>query len=189
MFSSSVPRVIKTSIVRRTNPVHTMYVRLHESILINSDHNPSKGFYVFQAPGCTSDKTRMLSQTWTSAEPAYDTTARVRGSAQLIPRSKFLSTGVTILNFRLESFQLDTCDLGKTLEPIANAFFPQNGGLLISESIGFDLTRSPRKHERKIQKVIGELREARWVSQAYTPYRLPHRLGHLDVVSAQLLRQ
>lgn len=172
-FSSSVPRVIKPVIVRQKNLVLTMYVRHHKSILIKSAHNPSKGFYVFRVPDCTPDKTQMLSQTWTSAKPAYDSPAQVRGSAQLIPRSKFLSTGVTILNFRLESFQLDTGDLGKTLEPIASAFFPQKSSLLISESIMFDLTQSPHKHKRNIQKVIKKLSKARWVSQTRILYAIP----------------
>jgi hypothetical protein len=58
-------------------------------------------------------------------QPLYPSLAKLRGSAQLIPRSKFLSDGIAILNLRLDVFHFDTGDLGKILEPFANAFFPE----------------------------------------------------------------
>ena len=60
-------------------------------------------------------------------EPLYGTPAKIRGSAQITPRAKFLSDSIAILNFRLDAFHLDTGDLGKILEPFANAFFPGDG--------------------------------------------------------------
>lgn len=91
--------------------------------------------------------------------PVYGTPAKVRGSARLIPRSKFLSNGVAILNFRLDHFHLDTGDLGKILEPFAAAFFPEDGnGLLIFEEIVYDLSQSQRAHNRKIRGIAEQLK-------------------------------
>lgn len=95
-------------------------------------------------------------------EPLYGSPAKIRGSTQLIPRSKFLGSGVAILNFRLDGFHLDTGDLGKILEIFATAFFSEeNSNLLIFEDIVFDLTRTQQKHDEKIRSVIGKLEAAR----------------------------
>jgi hypothetical protein len=55
------------------------------------DHNPRthsfKGFY--SRHGCTPEETQ-------TRLPVYGCPAKVRGSAQLLPRSKFLSAGVAI---------------------------------------------------------------------------------------------
>jgi hypothetical protein len=158
---------------RKANTVPTMCVWHHDvprwTILMTI--LTSKGFYFFQspqalcAPGFNSDKT----QTWTSGTPVFEYPAHIRGSSRLLPRSKFQSSGVAILNFCLSSFHRDTGDLGKTLEPFASAFFPkERNDLLIFESIEFDLYQSQHKHDRRIQKVSLKLRAARCVPQAGT---------------------
>ena|ERR1700761_3767742 len=118
------------------------------------DHNPCthsfKGFYVRH--GCTPEKTQ-------TRLPVYGCPAKVRGSPQILPRSKFLSAGVAILNVRLGNFHVDTADLGKILEPFAAAFFPKGGnGSLIFEDIVYDLTRSQHAHKRKTHKLAEQLK-------------------------------
>src|SRR6267142_1369986 len=54
---------------------------------------------------------------------AYESPATVRGSAQLIPCSKFFGEGVAILNFHLQSLDVDAGDLGGLLKVFAAAFF------------------------------------------------------------------
>ena len=110
------------------------------SVILNSQ--TCKAFYV--TPG---DK------------PLYDTPAQICGSAQLIPRAKFLGNGAAILNFHLGDFHQDTADLGKILQPFAAAFFPKaDQHLLLFQDIVFDLAQSG--HEQKIQGVIEQLRAA-----------------------------
>ncbi|KAH9017859.1 hypothetical protein EDB85DRAFT_2201432 [Lactarius pseudohatsudake] len=94
-------------------------------------------------------------------EPIYQHPAEIRGSAQVIPRSKYQNDGVAILNFRLKSFNCDTGDLGKILGPFAAAFFPNQGGhSLLFENIDFDLTRGRREHRQIIERVQENLRAA-----------------------------
>ncbi|KAH9016703.1 hypothetical protein EDB85DRAFT_1898010 [Lactarius pseudohatsudake] len=115
---------------------------------------PYYGFYVFPGPGAPPvaiDAINILS-------PAYASPALIRGSAQVIPRSMFSSNGIAVLSFRLESFHADTGDLGKVLEPFANAFFPnENKDLLIFEHITYDLDQSKLKHQRRVHKVAKRL--------------------------------
>lgn len=93
--------------------------------------------------------------------------AKVYGSAQLIPRSKFLSNGIGILNFRLDAFHLDTGDLGKILEPVAKAFFPAgNDNLLIYQDIIYDLSERRQEHSEIMDNIVRRLRAARWVFEA-----------------------
>ena len=49
-------------------------------------------------------------------EPLYDTPAQICGSAQLIPHAKFQGSGIAILNFHLDGFDLDTGDLGVRMQ-------------------------------------------------------------------------
>ena len=146
--------------------------------LITILSSPSyKGFYVVSGPDPSLDGTQIHTVPSGShpeydtqtLEPLYESPAEIRGSAQLIPRSKFLGNGIAILNFRLDAFHLDTGDLGSILEPFTSAFFPEDGNnLLIFENIVYDLTQSQTKHEQRIRGVIGQLRAARWVSYAST---------------------
>jgi hypothetical protein len=100
-------------------------------------------------------------------QPLYPSPAKLRGSAQLIPRSKFLSDGVAILNLRLDVFHFDTGDLGKILEPFANAFFPEGGdGLLIYKDILFDLSAHWDVHQQNMEDVFRHLSAARCAPQA-----------------------
>ncbi|KAF8266767.1 hypothetical protein EI94DRAFT_1701500 [Lactarius quietus] len=86
--------------------------------------------------------------------PAYAFPAKICGSAQLIPRSKFSSNGIVVLNFHLAGFHEDMGDLGKILEPFACAFIPkENMDLLIFEHITFDLEQGKLKHKRNVDKV------------------------------------
>jgi len=95
--------------------------------IVLETHNLYKGFYV-QSPN-----TQTLI-------PVYDFPAEIHGYTVLIPQSKFQNDGVAILNFCLSSFDLDTGDLGKVLEPFASAFFSKEGSdLLIVEHIAYDL--------------------------------------------------
>jgi hypothetical protein len=114
-------------------------------------------------------------------KPLCESPAEIRGNAQLIPRSKFLGNGVAILNFRLDSFHLDTGDLGKILGPFASAFFPEDGkNMLIFENIVYDLTQSRTEHERRIHGVVGQLRAARWGLSCQNSSELsPHRCCQL----------
>jgi hypothetical protein len=164
--------------------------------LLDSAHDHFKGFYFFESPraawrpGCNSDEIQTCQ--WTSGKPIYESPAHVRGSARLLPRSKFQSSGVAILNFRLNSFHLDTGDLGKILEPFAFAFFPkESNGILIFESIEYDLPRSQRKHDRRMQKVVEKLRAARWVPQVGTlvSSHLTDSNVVLDMVSARVSKR
>jgi hypothetical protein len=96
------------------------------------------------------------------SKPLFENPVKIRGCAQLIPRSRFLSNGVAILNFRLKGFHLDTADLGKILEPFAAAFFTkENSDLLIFEDIVCDLPRDQHKHEANICNVVKKLGAAR----------------------------
>ena len=121
--------------------------------LDTSDHfylQTYKGFYVVPGP---------RNQT---LKPLYESPAKIRGGAQLIPRSKFLSNGIAILNFRLDSFHLDTGDLGKILGPFATAFFPEQDNIsLILEDIVYDLAQRQHEHDQKIHSVVEKLRAAR----------------------------
>ena len=101
----------------------------HVSVILNSQ--TCKAFYV--TPG---DK------------PLYDTAAQICGSTQLIPHANFLGNGVAILNFCLDSFDLDTADLGKILQPFAAAFFSKGAKTsLLYQDIVFNLAQSG--HEKK----------------------------------------
>lgn len=98
--------------------------------------------------------------------PLYASPAKIHGSAQLVPQTKFIGEGVAILNFRLESLGADTGDLGKVLEPFADAFIPQgHENALIVKHIGFDLILGSRKHKTVVDGVSKQLRAARdrWV--------------------------
>jgi hypothetical protein len=80
-----------------------------------------------------------------------------------MPRAKFSSNAIAVLNFRLKSFHSDTGDLGKILEPFAGGFFPnENEELLIFEHIIYDL-QSKLAHQRKVNNVFKRLNAARWV--------------------------
>jgi hypothetical protein len=150
-YPSSAPRVIRKAAVRQKGILLTMCVRHSDSMAtIVGRLNPYKGFY-------GTDKT-----------PVYKSPAKVRGSTQLIPRSKFLSNDVAILNFHLEDFHLDTGNLGKILEPFASAFFPKEGNGLIYNDIVFDLTQSRCRHTNQIHDVIRKITAARFVPQAGT---------------------
>jgi hypothetical protein len=136
------------------------------SAILNSQ--TYKGFYVVPGPHPTlvNTQTHMASPgskheyDTQTLEPLYESPAEIRGSTQLIPRSKFQDNGTAILNFRLDSFHLDTGDLGKILQPFAAAFFPEDGNnSLIFEEIVFDLTQS--QHEQKTHSVVERLRAAR----------------------------
>src|ERR1700761_7676142 len=118
---------------------------IHLTTILNS--RPYKGFYVVPTPHPTPDKSQThMVPPGSNLEPLYESPAKIRGSTQLIPRSKFLGSGVAILNFRLDGFHLDTGDLGKILETFATAFFPEeNSNLLIFEDIVYDLTRTQQK--------------------------------------------
>ena len=129
-------------------------------------HNAYKGFYTSH----------------TNKTPIYEYPAEVRGTAQLIPRSKFLSNGVAILNFRFGHFHLDTGDLGKILGPFAAAFFPEEGNGLIYEDIMFDMCNQ-RGHRTKIRGIARQL-GARCVPRAGTVVG-SHLTG---IASAQLSR-
>ena len=95
-------------------------------------------------------------------KPLYKSPATIRGHTQLVPRSRFLSNGIAILNFHLDSFRRDTGNLGEILRPFATAFFPEEGNnSLIFEDIVYDLARSRRKHKQKINSVVANLRAAR----------------------------
>lgn len=98
--------------------------------------------------------------------PLYASPAKIHGSAQLIPQTKFIGEGVAILNFRLGSLGTDTGDLGKILEPFADAFIPQgHENVLIVEHIGFDLILGSQRHKTAVDGVSEQLRAARdwWV--------------------------
>jgi hypothetical protein len=94
-------------------------------------------------------------------EPVYESPAEIRGSTQLIPRSKFLSNGIAILNLRLDAFYVNTGDLGKILEPFATSFFPEGGEVsLIYQDIVFNLSDRRREHEERMRSVVGQLSAA-----------------------------
>ena len=100
-------------------------------------------------------------------EPLYESPAEVRGSAQLIPRSKFLSNGIAVLNLRLDALLLDTADLGRILEPFASGFFPAGGDdLLLYQHITYDLSRRRQEHEERMESIVRDLSAARWGPEA-----------------------
>ncbi|KAF8264024.1 hypothetical protein EI94DRAFT_1739344 [Lactarius quietus] len=136
--------------------------------------SPYYGFYHDVVPGTPSIEDQDMTLTRTvptgpisgldiqTLEPLYDAPAEVRGSAQLIPRSKFLGGGVAILNFRLDAFHLDTGDLGNILKPFANAFFSEDGDILpIYQEILFDMSKNQHEHQQRIRSAVRELTAAR----------------------------
>ena len=121
-----------------------------------------KGFYHHVVSGLPATH-------WTgdlrTLQPLYHFPAKIRGSAQFSPRSKFQSGGIAILNFRLDTFNRDTGNLGHILEPFANAFFPEGGDtLLIYQDIV--VSQSQREHEDQMHTIFKQLSAARWVPQA-----------------------
>lgn len=131
---------------------------------------PIKGFYVFPSPGDPPAEITAIR----ALRPAYKSPATIRGSAQLMPRSKFSSNGIAVLNFRLRSFHKDTGDLGKTLEPVARAFFPKESkDLLIFEHIVYDLEQNELKHKRKIDKIVKQLIASRSVFRTVALWHVP----------------
>ena len=72
--------------------------------------------------------------------PLYESPATIRGHTQLVPQSRFLSNGIAILNFHLNSFRFDAGDLCKILGPFATTFFHEEENVsLILEDIVYDL--------------------------------------------------
>jgi hypothetical protein len=114
-----------------------------------------QGFYISPYKGCD-----MRSMEMQPLPHVYTSPAKILGSAQLVPCSKFLGEGVVILNFRLSSLDVDTADLGGILGPFAAAFF---GGdyrnLLTLEHITFDLDADKSGHARKMKGIAKKLRE------------------------------
>jgi len=112
---------------------------------------------------------------------AYESPATVRGSAQLIPRSKFFGEGVAILNFRLRSLDVDAGDLGGILKGFAAAFFGgTDKAMLVFEHIEFDLDINRRGHMRKMEMVVKNLRAARYVHRTVVHFRNIDRYsGHI----------
>ena len=134
------------------------------------DSQSNQGFYVIPATLSSQDKTLMQigaqganpEYVIQTLKPLYGTPAKIRGSAQITPRAKFLSDSIAILNFRLDAFHLDTGDLGKILEPFANAFFPGDGDSSpIYQEIVYNLSENPHGHMKRIQSTISRLRGAR----------------------------
>jgi hypothetical protein len=134
------------------------------------DSRCDQGFYVI--PGTLSGKDKTLVQmdpkganpeyVVQTLKPLYATPAKIRGSAQITPRAKFLSESIAILNFQLDAFRLDTGDLGKILEPFAHAFFPGDGDSSpIYQEIVYNLSENRHEHKKRIQSAIGRLRGAR----------------------------
>ena len=101
----------------------------------------------------------MRSMEMQSLPHVYTSPAKIIGSPQLVPCSKFLGEGVAILNFRLSSLDVDTADLGEILGPFAAAFF---GGdyrtLLTLEHIKFNLDADKSGHARKMKTIANKLR-------------------------------
>jgi hypothetical protein len=119
----------------------------------------SQGFYISPSNGC--DMQNISMQT---LPHVYTSPAKIFGSAQFIPCLKFLGEGVAILNFRLNSLDVDTADLGKILGPYAAAFF---GGdyrtLLTLEHIKIDLDADKLRHKLTMKMVSKKLRAIRYV--------------------------
>ena len=93
--------------------------------------------------------------------PASTSPAKVNGSAQFNPRSKFLGDHVALLSFRLKSLDVDTGDVGRLLEVFSRAFFGgANKSLLISEHVEFDLDTNISAHKAQTGKIVGKLRAA-----------------------------
>ena len=132
------------------------YVRLtpHCNLLNTELTTPIKGFYVFPSPGDPPDEITAIR----ALSLAYGSPATIHGSAQLMPRSKFSSNSIAVLNFRLHSLHKDMGNLGKTLEPVACAFFPKESkDLLIFEHIVYDLEQNKLKHKLKIDTIVKQL--------------------------------
>jgi hypothetical protein len=114
----------------------------------------------------------------------YESPATILGSAQFVPCSKFLGEGVAILNFRLNTLDVDTADLGGILGPYAATFF---GGdyrtLLTIEHIKFDLNADRSGHRQKMRRVVNKLRASRCVPRTVADFR------NVDTVLGQNLQK
>ena len=88
----------------------------------------------------------------------YTSLTKIFGSAQFIPHLKFLGESVAILNFCLNSLDIDTADLGEILGPYAATFF---GGdyrtLLALEHIKIDLDADRLRHRSTMKMVAKKL--------------------------------
>jgi len=113
-----------------------------------------QGFYSSKNP----DTEHISTQTLT---PAFTSPAKVHGSAQFAPHSKFLGEHVAILNFRLKSLDIDTGDISRLLGGFAAAFFGGTSrSLLISENIEFDLDIGMSAHKKQMNKILRTFRAA-----------------------------
>jgi len=120
-----------------------------------------QGFYVFPYENC--DMRRIIMQ---KLPCIYISPATILGSAQFVPHSKFLREGVVILNFHLNSLDVDTANLGGILGPYAATFF---GGyyrtLLTLEHIKFDLDANKLGHRQNIKRIVNKLRASKCISR------------------------
>jgi len=113
-----------------------------------------QGLYLKENWDTTQISTRVLT-------PASTSPAKVNGSAQFNPRSKFLGDHVALLSFRLKSLDVDTGDVGRQLEGFSRAFFGgTNKSLLISEHVDFDLDTNISAHRVQTGRIVKNLRAA-----------------------------
>jgi len=98
----------------------------------------------------------------------YTSPATILGSTQFFPCSKFLGEGITILNFCLNSLDVDTANLGGILGPYVAMFF---GGyyrtLLTLEHIKFDLDANKSGHRQNMKRIVNKLRASRCVPRTW----------------------
>jgi len=113
-----------------------------------------QGLYLKDNWDTTQISTRVLT-------PASTSPAKVNGSAQFNPHSKFLGDHVALLSFYLKSLDVDTGDVGRQLEGFSCAFFGgTNKSLLISEHVDFDLDTNISAYRVQTGRIVKNLRAA-----------------------------
>jgi len=90
--------------------------------------------------------------------------AKVNGSTQFNPCSKFLGDHIALLSFHLKSLDVDTGNVGRLLEGFSCAFFGgANKSLLILEHVKFDLNTNISAYKVQTGRIVKRLRAARCI--------------------------
>jgi len=113
-----------------------------------------QGLYLKENYDTTQISTRVLT-------PASTSPAKVNGSAQFNPHSKFLGDHIALLSFCLKYLDVNTGDVSRLLEGFSCAFFGgTNKSLLISEHVKFDLNTNISAHKVQTGRIVKRLRAA-----------------------------
>ena len=140
-----------------------------------------QGFYIIISPykGCD-----MRSITMQNLPHVYKSSATILGSAQFVPCSKFLGEGIAILNFCLNTLDIDTADLGRILGPYAAMFLGGDYRILLTlEHVKFNLDADGSGHRQTMRRIVNKLRASRCVPRTVADFH------NVDIVLGQSLQK